>query len=142
MLGLLIVELLRSDFHKFPLVIELLEKVGGKLMVNLAGGAAVDVETDTKVSKRFLDDAMIAIHHILHSASLLLCTDGHRYTMLITPTHKHHLTSLQSQVSRIDVGRYIHASQMSNVYRSIGIWQRCRHSCSLKVFLFHVLILI
>ena len=138
LLRLLIVELLRGDFHKLALIIELLEEVCSKLMMRLAGGAREYVEADAKVSKRLLDDAVVTVHHILHSASLLLRTNRHGHTMLIATTHKHHLTSLQSQVSHIDVGWHIHTCQVTNMHRSVGVWQGCRHCCSLKVLLFHV----
>ena len=138
LLGLLVIELLGGDFHEFAFVIELLEEVGGKLVVCLAGGAAVDVETDAEVGKRLLDDAVIAVHHILHGAPLLLGTDGHGHSMFVASTHKQNVTSFQTQVTCIYVGWHIHTSQVSDVYRTIGIWQCCRYGSSLEVFLFHV----
>ena len=138
LMRLLVVELFRGDFHKLALVVELLEEVGGKLMMRLARGAAVDVEADAEVGKRLLDDAMIAVHHVLHGASLLLGADGHGHAVLIASTHKQHLATLQTQVSCIDVGRHIHASQVADVHRPIGIRQSRRHRCSLVVLLFHV----
>ena len=138
LLCFLVIELFRGDFHKLALVVEFPEEVGGKLVVRLAGGAAVDVETDAEVGKRLLDDAMIAVHHVLHGASLFLRTDGHGHTVFIASTHKQHLATLQAQVSCIDVGRHIHASQVADVHRPIGIRQSRRHRCSLVVLLFHV----
>ena len=51
LLGLLVVELLRCDFHKLALVVELLEEVGGELMVYGTCGARIDVEADAEVGE-------------------------------------------------------------------------------------------
>ena len=118
--------------------IKLLEEVGGKLVMNFAGGAAEDVEADAEVGKRLLDDAVIAVHHVLHGASLLLRTDGHGYAVLIAATHKEHLTSLQTQVSRINICWHIHACQVPDVDRAVGVRQCCRYGCSFVVLIVHV----
>ena len=142
LLRLFIIKLLRGLLHKLPLVIQLAEEVSGKLVVNLAGRTAIDIETDAKVLKRLLDDAVVAVHHILHRAPFLLGTNRHRHTVLIRAADKHDLTSLQTQVAHIDVCWHIHASQMSDMYRPIGIRQCRSNRRSFKVFLFHLFVFI
>ncbi len=133
---LLIVELLAHLFHKLTLIIEFAEEIAGKLMVYVARGATVDIKGYTETAETLLDELMIAVHHLLNANTLLACTNGDRHSMLITATHEYHLTSLQAKVTHIYVGRHIHTSQMTDMYRTIGIGQSCCDCCSFEI-LFH-----
>ena len=44
LLGLLIVQLFGCLFHQLAFIVELAEPLGGKLMMHVRGGAAVDIE--------------------------------------------------------------------------------------------------
>ena len=54
-----------------------------------------------------------------------------------SPDHQY-LFPLQTKVAGINIGRYIHPGQMSDMYRSVRIRQRRSYQRSLKMF-FHTL---
>ena len=137
LLGLLVVELLGGLLHQLALVIELAEPVGGKLMVGLRGGAAVDVKRDAELLERVLDHLVVAVHHILRCDTLLAGTDGDGHTMLVRAANEKDLALLQTKIAHIDIGRHIDTSQVTDMYPAIGIRQGRRHGYSLVFLLFH-----
>ena len=129
--------LLLHLLHQFAVIIELAEEVRGKLVMDGTCGTAVDVERDAEVLERLFDDAMIAVHDILHGDALLLGTDGHGHAMLVTASDEEHLASLQPEVTHIDICGHIDASQMSDVDGSVGVG-KCRCHGSSFELLFHI----
>ena len=79
---------------------------------------------------------MVAVYHFLYGNALFTGTDGHGYTVLIATADKHHVLLLESEVTYIDVGGNVHASQVADVYTTVGIRQRGRNGGTL-VILFH-----
>ena len=137
--GLLVVELLRHLLHELTLVVELAEEVARQLVMRGARGAAVDVERDAEALERVLDERVVAVHHLLHGDAFLAGTYGDGHAVFVASADEEALTSLQTEVARIDVGRHIDAGQMSDMYWSVGIRQSGRNGRSLELF-FHALI--
>ena len=139
LLGLLVVELFGGLFRQFALVVELTKPVCGKLMVRLAGGAAIDVERDAELLERVLDHLVIAIHDILRRDALL--TGSHRdgYPVLIRAADEQHLALLQTEIAHIDISRHVHTSQVADMHAAISIRQRRRHRRALESLVFHFL---
>ena len=133
---LLVVELLGGLLDEFAVVIEFAEKLGSKLMVNLARRAAVDIVGDTKVLERIPDDIVVAVNDLLRGDALLAGALGHGHAVLVAAAHKQHVLALQTQVAYIDVGRHIHASQVADVNWTVSIGQRRRHQRPRKFLLF------
>ena len=132
---LLVIELLGRLLDEFALIVEFAEKLGGKLVMRLAGRAAVDVVGDTEFLERLLDELMIAVHNLLGGDALLAGALSHGHAVLIASTHEQHILALQAQVTHIDVGRHIHASQVADVDGSVSIGQRRRHQRAGKFLL-------
>ena len=126
------------DLFQLTIVIQLAEEVGSELMVNRTRRAAIDIKRDAQLLERFLDDVVIAIHHILRRDTLLAGTQRHRHTVLIRSTNHQHLLALQSEVTCVNIGGHIYASQVSDMNRAIGVGQRRCYQGSFKLFL-HVL---
>ena len=59
---LLIVELLGYLLNELAVVIQVLEIVRGKLMVNGRGGTAINIKRNAEIIKRFLDKIVVAIN--------------------------------------------------------------------------------
>ena len=106
-------------------------------MVYLARGAAVDVEGYAEILERFLDDAVIAVYHVLHSNALFLCADCHWHAVLVRTSDEHHFPTLQAEIAHINVCRHVYASQVAYMHGTIGVWQSCCHCCSLEFIFFH-----
>ena len=130
---LLIVVLLGRLLDKLPVIIELAEKGGCGLLVDLGRGAGVDVEGDPEVLKGLLDDPMELVHHLLRGDAPLLGLKGDRHTVFIGATDKEHLPSAQSQVAGVDVCRHVDAGEVTDVHRPIGVGQRGGDESSLEV---------
>ena len=137
LLGLLVIQLCRRLFHQFALVVELAEPLGGKLMMRLRSGAAVDVERDAELLERVLNHFMIAVHHVLRRDALLAGTHGDGHAVLVRATNKQHLALLQPQIAHINVGRHVDASQVTDVYAAVSVWQGRRHRYTFILLLFH-----
>ena len=140
-LCLLVVELLRLHFHEFPFIVEFAEKVGGMLLVRFRCGAGIDVEADAEVFERLLDEIVVAVDHFLHGDALFPGTDGDGHAMLVGTADEEHFLLFQTEVAHVDVGRYIYAGQVPDVYAAVGIRQgRCDQST--VEFLFHVCMIV
>ena len=142
LLSLLVVELLRSLLNELTVVIELLEKVRRKLMVNVRSCAAVNVERNTEVLERLLDDVMITVNNVLHRASFLLGADSYRHSVFVRTSHEEYVSALQAEIAYIDVTGNVGTGQVADVYRTVGVWKCRRNGCSLKILLFHPCILV
>ena len=81
---------------------------------------------------------MITVYHILRGDTLLAGTNGDGHTVFVRTSDEHHVALLQTQVTYVDVGRYVNASQVTNMHTTIGIGQGRGHSYSLIIFLFHI----
>lgn len=92
---LLIVELLALFLNEFSLVVEFPEEVGCELVVNIAGGAAVDVERDAKFLERIFDHLVIAVTHILRGDVLFLGTQRDGHSVLVASSDKNDFFFLQ-----------------------------------------------
>ena len=83
---------------------------------------------------------MIAVNHLLGGDSLLACAYSDGHTMLVASANENDLLLLQSEVSHIDVRRYIYTSEVTDVNASIGIGKGCRDCCSLVFLFFHCIV--
>ena len=83
---------------------------------------------------------MVAVHHLLGGDALFAGTDGNGHAMLVTTADKDHLLLLQAEVAHVDVGRYIDAGQVADVYRTVGLGQGRRHGGTFEL-LFHIVLL-
>ena len=54
----------------------------------MSGGAAVNVEGNTQFFKRFLDNCMVFIHHLLGSYAFLTCPDSYWNAVLIASAYE------------------------------------------------------
>ena len=133
----LVAILLLGDFLQLAVVIELAEEVGGKLIVDGAGRATIDVKRDTELLKRVLDQVMIAIDNLLDGDTLLAGTDRDGHAVLITSTNEDHILFLQSEIADIGVCRHIDACQMADMHAAIGVRQGRSHRSALEI-LFHI----
>ena len=80
---------------------------------------------------------MIAVNDILRSDSYLLGTKGDGHSVFVGATDEEYVFLLQAEVAYIDVGWYLNASQMADMYRAVGV-RKCRgYGCSFEV-LFHL----
>jgi hypothetical protein len=79
---------------------------------------------------------VISVYHILWCDTLLAGTLCHRYTVFVRTAHEEYLLALETEIAHIDVGRYIHTSQVTDMYRTVGIGQCRGYGRSLK-FSFH-----
>ena len=132
----LIVELFALHLNELALVIEFPEEVSCKLMMGLRRGTAVHVEGDSEILKRFLDDIVVAVNHVLRCAAFLLRADGDWNSMFVAASHKQHLLALQTKIACIDICRHIHAGQVSDMHRAVGV-RKCRRDGGSFEFLFH-----
>ena len=125
LLCLWIIELLGCLLDKLAIVIEVTEEVRSQLVMGLARGTRLDVESDTKTLERVLDDVVIAIYHFLGSDALFACTDGDWHTMFVATAYEEYILALEAKIAHIDVRWHINARQVSDMYRTIGIRKGC-----------------
>ena len=136
----LVAELLLGNLLQLAFVIELAEEVRGKLVVDAACRAAIDVERDTELLERALDERVVTVNHLLGSDALFAGTDGDGHAMFIATANKNHLLFLQAEVAHVDVSGYINAGQVADVYRTVGVGQGRRHGGTFEL-LFHIVLL-
>ena len=98
----------------------------------------IDIERDTKLLKRLLDNTMITVHHILRRNPFFLRSQRDRHSMLIRSTDHQNFFPLQAKIACINISRHIHPGQMSDMHRPVRIRQRRSYQRSLKLF-FHTL---
>ena len=98
--------------------------------------AAVYVERDTEALEALLDDVVITVNHVLRSDTLLAGALCNRHTVLVTTADEEDILALEAKVTHIDVGRYIHTCQVTDVDRAVCIWQGRCHKSSFEI-LFH-----
>ena len=123
LVGLFVVELFGSLLNELAFIIELAEEVAGKLVVNLACCAAVDVERDAELLERVLDEIVVAIDHILNGNAFLAGADSHWNTMFVGSANEENLLLLEAKIAHIDICWHIYTCQVSDMYRTIGIGQ-------------------
>ena len=75
---------------------------------------------------------MVAIHNFLCGDTFFARTNGNRYAVLVATAYEEDILALKAQIAHIDVGWDLYASQVSDMYRTIGIRQGCGYKCSLK----------
>ncbi len=75
---------------------------------------------------------MITVNYVLDGNSFLACADGYRYTMFITSTDEEYWALLETEVTYVDIGWNIDASQVADVDRAVGIRKRCRNDGALE----------
>ena len=122
----LVAELLFSLLLKLTLVVELAEEVRCEFVVYGRCCAAIDVERDSKLLERFLNQIVIAVHHLLNGDALFLCADGYGYAVLVAAADEHNVTSACAKIASVDVGGHVNPGQMSDVNRPVGVRQsRC-----------------
>ena len=141
LVGLLVVVLFGLFLHEFAVVVEFAEEVGSQPGMSLGGGAAVHIERDAKLLKRLLDHLVVAVYHVLWSDAFFLGADGDGHAVLVRTSDEHHLLLLQPQVAHVDVGRHIHAGQVSDVYATVGVG-KCRRDGGALEFLFHIFLFV
>ena len=79
---------------------------------------------------------MIAVYYILRCNPFFFGTDGDGHSVFVGAADKDHVFFFQSQIADVDVGRYIHPCQVSDMNGTVGIGQRRCHGGTLE-FLFH-----
>ena len=90
-------------------------------MMYVRGSTAIDVERDAETLERLFDEIMIAVNHLLYTYPFFACSDSYGYSMFVASAHEEHRAFLESEVAYIDIGRYIHACQVSDMHRTISI---------------------
>ena len=103
------------------------------MMMRIGSGTAVYIERNTEFFERFFNQVVITIHHILRRASFFAGTNGDGHSVFVASADKQHLLTFQTKVSYINVGRHIHAGQVSDMHRTISIRQGGSYRCSFKI---------
>ncbi len=134
--GFGIVGLLGCLYFEFTLVVQPFEKFGGCGAVDVGCRARVDVETYAKLSHGIAYYSVVAVHDVLWSNALFAGLDGDRHTMLVTAADHNDFLAFEAQVTRIDVGGNIHACEVSDMHRSVGVGQGGGYESTVE-FLFH-----
>ena len=78
---------------------------------------------------------MIAVYYILRCNPFFFGTDGDGHSVFVGAADKLRLL-FHVSVADVDVGRYIHPCQVSDMNGAVGIGQRRCHGGTLE-FLFH-----
>ena len=138
LVGLLVVVLFGGFLGELSLVVELAEEVGCKLVVGVAGGAAVDVEAYSELLEALLYHRVVAVYHVLGRDALFLGAYGDGHSVLVATADEHHLLLLQAQIAHVDVCRHVDSGQVSDVDSTVGVWQCSRDGGTLIVGLFHL----
>ena len=81
---------------------------------------------------------MVAVYHILNRATFFAGTDSDRNAMLIAAAHKEHFFAQQALIAYVNIGWHIHACQVANMNRTVGIGERSSHKCAFKFLLLHI----
>ena len=118
-----VVELLADLFYELAGIVHLAEIVGRKLMVDGGGGTRIDVERDTEVGKRALDELVIAIDDLLGSDALFACANSDGHTVFVATADVHHFLSFQTQITGVDVSRNVDTGEVTDMHRAICIRQ-------------------
>ena len=135
---LLVVILHRGFLHELALVVQGTEKLRSRLAMHFGRRAPVHIERNAEFLERVLDDFMITVYHVLRRDTLLLGPDGDGHAMLVGTADEKHVFLLQTKVTHVNVRRNIHPCQMTDVHRTVGVWQSRRDGRSLEI-LFHFL---
>ena len=90
-------------------------------MMGRACGSGINIKRDSKTLERVFDEVVVAVDHVLHSAAFFFCPNGHRHAMLIAAAYEEHILALRAEISHIDVGWHIHASEVADMDWAIGI---------------------
>ena len=136
-LGLGVVVLLALLSYELALVVELAEEFGCILLVYLRTCAAVDIEIDAQRLETVGDYLVVFVHYVLRAAALLAGLDGDGHAVLVASAHIQHILPAQAEIPNVNIGGHIHAGQMPDMHRTIGVWQRTGHKGSLEL-LFHI----
>jgi hypothetical protein len=64
---------------------------------------------------------VISVNDILRSATLVLCLDCDRNTMLIRTADIKNILASHTKISHIDVCRNIHSSKVTDMHRTVRI---------------------
>ena len=94
-------------------------------MMDGVRGSSVVVKRNAKVIKRRLDHIVIVINEFFWRFPFSFCSNGNRHSVLITSTDKKHILSFHAQVAGINVCWNINTSEMSDMYRTIGVRKCC-----------------
>ena len=137
-LRLLVVILHGGFLHELALVVQGTEKLRSRLAMHFGRRAPVHIERNAEFLERVLDDFMITVYHVLRRDTLLLGPDGDGHAMLAGTADEKHVFLLQTKVTHVNVRRNIHPCQMTDVHRTVGVWQSRRDGRSLEI-LFHFL---
>ena len=135
---LFVIILFGSFFDEFTLVIKFFEELGGKFMVSFRRGSAVYIERDAEFFERLLDEGVVTVYYILRSDSFFLGTDGNGHTVFIGTSDEEYVFFLQSQVTDVDICRYVYTGKMPDMDRAVGI-RESRGYCGSFKLLFHVI---
>ena len=124
-------------FDELALVIQGLEELGSQSVMGLRGGARIDIERDAELAERFLYQRVIAVHHVLRGDAFFLGADGDGHSVFVGSADEQHVLFLEAQIAHVDVGRDIHACQVTDVYRAVCIGQSGGNGGSFE-FIFHI----
>ncbi len=105
-------------------------------MVNFCTGTTVNIERNAKFFERLLYYLMVSINNVLRSNAFLTSLERYGNAVFVGTANEEYIAVFQAVVASIDVGRHIHASQMSNMYRSVCIRQSGSNGNSFVVFHF------
>jgi hypothetical protein len=103
-------------------------------MMYLIGSAAVNIERDAKILKRFFNDSVVFVNHLLRSNSFLAGFYGDGYPVFVGTTDKYHILTFGAEVADVNVGRHINTGKMTDVYGAIGIWKSRSYSIAFERF--------
>ena len=120
----LLIEVLGGGFFdEFTLVVKLPEYFRGCLVVDLVGGAGIDIERDTELFEGGSVHFMITIHYLLRGDTLLPCFERYRHTVFVGAAYMDHLSFAEAKVTGVNIGRYINTCQVAYMDGAVGIWK-------------------
>lgn len=79
---------------------------------------------------------MVAVYDVLRGNTFFAGFQGDGHAVLVGASDENDVAAFKPLVAGIDVGGYIHAGQVSDVYRTVGVRQSSGYEYSFEI-LFH-----
>ena len=81
---------------------------------------------------------MVAVHDVLRRDTFGFRLDGDWHTVLVRAANHNHVFTFESEIAGVDVGRHIHTGEVSDVDRTVCVWQSCCNQRAFEFFFFHI----
>ena len=132
--SLLVVILHRRFFDEFAFVVEFAEEFGSRFRMNRRRSSRIDVERNAQPFERILDQFVVTIDDLLRRNALLTGFDGDGHAVFVASADPDDVAPPQTQIPHIDVRRHVHARQMADMHRTVGVGKGRRNQITLELF--------